>query len=266
MDRGARRLDASQTTAVAAGRGPPKVSVVIPVYNAGALLRSCLDSVIGQDLPPDAFEIVAVDDGSTDGSGTILDGCAAAHSNVRVIHQANSGWPGRPRNVGTDAARGDYVFYLDADDMLGREALRRMVEFADEHGSDVVVVRTHELKNERLLRAAPTRTSIDAPLEQVFRWLAPHKLLRRSFMESAGLRFPEGRIRLEDGILMARAYLLASRVSMLGDYAYTYDHADRITGLTSQDGTVAYTYDATSQVTQASRPATMQRISSSTGM
>jgi poly(ribitol-phosphate) beta-N-acetylglucosaminyltransferase len=217
-----RRLDASQTTAVAAGRGPPKVSVVIPVYNAGALLRSCLDSVIGQDLPPDALDIVAVDDGSTDGSGTVLDGCAAAHSNVRVIHQANSGWPGRPRNVGTDAARGDYVFYLDADDMLGPEALRRMVEFAHEHGSDVVVVRTHELKDERLLRAAPTRTSIDAPLEQVFRWLAPHKLLRRSFMESADLRFPEGRIRLEDGILMARAYLLASRVSTLGDYAYYY--------------------------------------------
>jgi hypothetical protein len=201
------------------------VSVVVPVYNAGALLRSCVDSVLAQDMPCEGFELVAVDDGSTDGSGTILDEYAAAHPNLRVIHLENSGWPGRPRNVGTDAARGDYLFYLDADDMLAPEALRRMVDFADEHGSDVVVVRTQWLKDDLPFRAADMETRVDARLGRVFRTLAPHKLLRRSFVEAARLRFPEGRVRLEDGIFMARAYLLATRVSTLGDYDYYHRRA-----------------------------------------
>src|SRR3954451_21788786 len=106
-------------------------------------------------MPHDAFEVIAVDGGSTDGSGALLDDYAAAHTHVRVIPMQNSGWPGRPRNAGTDAARGDYLFYLDADDMLAPEALRRMLAFADEHGSDIVVVRTQWLEDEHPTRTPP---------------------------------------------------------------------------------------------------------------
>src|SRR4051794_37671906 len=74
-----RAPDTSQTEPVAANQGPPRVSVVIPVYNAGALLRPCLDSVLAQDLPPGALEVIAVDDGSTDGSGAVVDDYAATH-------------------------------------------------------------------------------------------------------------------------------------------------------------------------------------------
>src|SRR4051794_18902437 len=218
--------DPSRTKAATADRGSVRVSVVIDVYNAGALLRSCLNSVLAQEMPPEAFEAIAVDDGSSDGSGALLDDYAEAHRILRVIHQANSGWPGRPRNVGTAAARGDYVFYLDADDMLGAEALRRMVAFADQHGSDVVLVRTQWLRDGRPVRAPAVETEVDARLGRVFRSLAPHKLLRRSFLESAGLRFPEGRVRLEDGIFMARPYPLAPRASTLGDYDYYYRRAN----------------------------------------
>ena len=222
-----RAPNTSQTQPVAANKGPPRASVVIPVYNAGGLLRPCLDSVLEQDVARGMFEVVAVDDGSTDGSGAVLDGYAAAHPNVHVVHQANSGGPGRPRNVGTDLARGDYVFYLDQDDMLGPEALRRMVEVADRHASDVVLVRTQWLKDERAFRAPRMASRVDATLERAFRSLAPHKLLRRSFVQAAGLRFPEGRVPLEDGIVMARAYLLASRISSLGDDEhYYYRRAD----------------------------------------
>src|SRR4051812_47161307 len=61
--------DPTRTSAATADRGRPRVSVVIPVYNAAALLRSCLDSVLGQDIAREAFEVIVVDDGSTDGSG-----------------------------------------------------------------------------------------------------------------------------------------------------------------------------------------------------
>ena len=63
-----------------------KVSVVIPVYNTRQYLAECLDSVLGQDLPAGEFEVVAVDDGSTDGSGELLDSYSHLHSNLRVIH------------------------------------------------------------------------------------------------------------------------------------------------------------------------------------
>ena len=223
-----RAPEPSQIQPVAANKGPPRASVVIPVYNAGGLLRPCLDSVLEQDGGRGMFEVVAVDDGSTDGSGAVLDGYAAEHPNVHVVHQPNSGGPGRPRNVGTDRARGDYVFYLDQDDMLGPGALRRMVEFADRHASDVVLVRTRWLKDERVFRTSRMTSRVDATLERAFRSLGPHKLLRRSFVQAAGLRFPEGRVPLEDGIVMARAYLLASRISTLGGRGryYYYRRAD----------------------------------------
>ncbi|MEU0030425.1 glycosyltransferase, partial [Streptomyces sp. NPDC006335] len=83
-----------------------KVSIVVPVYNAGRYIDMCAPSLLGQTLGEDAYEIIYVDDGSTDDSAQRLDELAAEHAQVRVIHQENSGWPGKPRNVGVREARG----------------------------------------------------------------------------------------------------------------------------------------------------------------
>ncbi|WP_151524785.1 glycosyltransferase family 2 protein [Serinicoccus kebangsaanensis] len=194
------------------------VSVVVPVYDAMPYLETLLRSLLGQDLDPAAYEIIAVDDGSTDAGPRLLDDLAAAHPQLRVVHQENSGWPGIPRNRGLALARGRYVFFADADDEMGSEALRRLVDFADEHGSDVVVPRMVGVG-----RFAPHlfgQTQVDADLEVVFRTLTPQKLFRRSFLEREQIRFPEEKVRLEDGMMLARAYLLAGRVSYLGGYAF----------------------------------------------
>ena len=114
------------------------VSVIIPVYNTEVYLRELLDSLVAQDLPVEQFEVIAVNDGSTDASGEILDEYANRYPNFRVVHQENSGWAGKPRNVALDLAQGQYVFFADSDDVLAPSALRQMSEFASEHKIDVV--------------------------------------------------------------------------------------------------------------------------------
>src|SRR3954453_12152859 len=103
-----------------------KVSVVVPVYNPGPNMDDLVRSVLEQSLPAGEYELIFVDDGSTDGTGERLDSLAAEHANVRVEHIPNSGWPGRPRNVGLEMARAPYVYFVDNDDWLGDQALERL--------------------------------------------------------------------------------------------------------------------------------------------
>ena len=101
----------------------PKVSLITPCYNAGAYLKEYLDSVKAQTWRP--LEFIFVDDGSTDGSGAMLD-AVAAETGFRVIHKANGG-EGSARNAGIDAASGAYLTFLDGDDILLPNALTEML-------------------------------------------------------------------------------------------------------------------------------------------
>src|SRR5206468_1663043 len=116
-----------------------KVSVVVPVYNPGRHVDALIASLLGQSLPSDEYEVIFGDDGCTDGTAERLDALAAQHDHIRVVHDApNSGWPGRPRNLAMDEARGTYVYFADGDDWLGPEALERMYDYAEANDSDIV--------------------------------------------------------------------------------------------------------------------------------
>src|SRR3954451_14180266 len=108
----------------------PKVSVIVPVFDPGSDIDDLITSLLGQTLPPAELELIFVDDGSTDGTPARLDALAEQHRHVRVQHIPNSGWPGRPRNIGLDMADGDYVFFADNDDWLERDGLERLYETA----------------------------------------------------------------------------------------------------------------------------------------
>jgi glycosyltransferase involved in cell wall biosynthesis len=195
-----------------------KVSVVVPVYNPGPYLERCIRSVLEQSLPTSAFEAIFVDDGSTDASPATLDALAAARPNVRVIHQPNSGWPGRPRNVGIDAARGEYVFVLDLDDALAADALERLHAFAVRNGSDIVIGRM--VGHGRRVRPwlfARSRDRVSLWNSAIVDSLTPHKLFRRAFLSDNGIRFPEGRRRLEDHVFVLEAYFAAAVISIYAD-------------------------------------------------
>ncbi|MEU9265061.1 glycosyltransferase [Streptomyces sp. NPDC048251] len=202
---------------------PVKVSVIVPVYNPGPYIEDCLASLLRQSLPPDEYEVIFVDDGSTDATPALLDAAAAEDPRIRVVHQENSGWAGKPRNVGIDVSRGEYVMFVDNDDHLGDQALERMYAYGVANDADVVVGKMagkgRGVPVELFRVNRPHATVDNAPLIDS---LTPHKMLRRAFLDRTGLRFPEGRRRLEDHVFVTEAYLRADNVSVLSDYVCYY--------------------------------------------
>lgn len=200
------------------------VSVVVPVYDVERYLPACLDSVLAQTHR--ALEVVVVDDGSPDSSGDIAEAYAARDDRVRVVHTPNAGL-GAARNEGLRHASGDYVAFLDSDDVVPRTAYATMVRALERSGSDFVTAscvrweagELHEPPWMARLHAQ-RRVGITAGehpeiLGDVFAW---NKLFRRSWWESAGLAWPEG-VRYEDQPATTRAYL-RGRFDVLPDVVY----------------------------------------------
>lgn len=113
----------------------PKVSIIIPVYNAEAFLSQCLDSVINQTLKE--IEVICINDGSTDGSGKVLDLYAQKDVRIRVIHKCNEG-VAAARNVGLSVASGDYVGFVDSDDWIDADFYEKLYTSACATKADVV--------------------------------------------------------------------------------------------------------------------------------
>ncbi len=205
-----------------------KVSVVIPVYNPGSAIDACIRSLLRQTLPVQEMEVLFVDDGSTDGTGARLQALAAEHDHVRVITIPNSGWPGKPRNVGLDAARGQYVMFVDQDDALDPESLARQHGLGAAHGADVVLGKVisdfRGVNHDLYRRDLPACTVFDAGLMNS---LTPHKMLRTAFLREQGIRYPEGPRRLEDQLFMTRAYFAARSATVIGSYiCYRYQRRE----------------------------------------
>lgn len=204
----------------------PKISIIIPVYNVKGYLADCLNSVLGQSFAD--FEVILVNDGSTDGSGDICDKFAAEDKRIRVIHKQNGGLA-QTRNVGLDAAIGEAVTFVDSDDLIEPESLAALYKCMCDEGADIVMG--------SMLRFAPdgaTRpyTRMDKRLElcgkdMLCRVLegsglnisACAGLYRRHIFDS--LRFPEGLI-CEDWYVMPSIYLAAEKAIFLPVPWYRY--------------------------------------------
>jgi len=104
-----------------------KISLIIPVFNVDQYLSRCLDSCIHQDLIPDEYEIIAVNDGSTDRSLTILREYEQKYSNIKVIDKPNGGLSSA-RNTGLSVAIGDYIWFIDSDDWIKENSLCKIYD------------------------------------------------------------------------------------------------------------------------------------------
>ncbi|MGW2641352.1 glycosyltransferase family 2 protein [Streptomyces sp. NPDC001348] len=197
------------------------VSVIIAAYNAMPYLTRCITSVAEQTIGRDRLEVIVVDDGSTDGTGDELERLSGVYPGLlRVIRQENSGGPSAPRNVGLEHARGEFVFFLDADDHLGPEALDRMVRMAEDNGTDIVLGKMVGVGG----RGAPAsmfkrnQPRTDVFSSRVYWTLNPLKLFRRELLERHRLRFPTDLAIGEDQLFVGAAYLRASGISVVADY------------------------------------------------
>lgn len=211
---------------------PPDVSIVVPFFNPGANVDDCITSLLGQTLPRDRFEIVLVDDGSTDGSPARVEQHRANHPDlIRVERIAASGWPGRPRNTGIDLARGTFIQFVDSDDALNPRALERLLEVATSSDADVVVGKLssdfRNLNHPVYRQTVTKRTLRDFPLVES---LTPHKMFRRSMLIDNDIRFAEGPRHVEDEHFCMQAYTHARSVAVVGDLNCYYYRRRRSAG------------------------------------
>ena len=125
----------------------PKVSIIIPIYNAEKHLRRCVDSVLKQDF--EDFELILMNDGSRDSSGMICDTYAEKDERVRVVHKENSG-VSDTRNQAMTLARGEYLQFLDSDDWITPDATGLLVRMAKEHDCEMVIADFYRVIGERL--------------------------------------------------------------------------------------------------------------------
>ncbi|MCD7783929.1 MAG: glycosyltransferase, partial [Firmicutes bacterium] len=113
----------------------PLVSILVPAYNSEKYIGRCIDSILGQEYKN--IELIAIDDGSDDKTGQILDEYAASDGRVRVFHRENAG-VSASRNLGLDMARGKYIEFSDSDDWLTSDATKLLVRAAEDKGSDMI--------------------------------------------------------------------------------------------------------------------------------
>lgn len=199
------------------------ISVIVVAYNAEMTLPRCLTSIIGQSLKE--LEIIVVDDGSTDDTAAVLDSFANKDPRVKVIHQKNAG-VGKARQVGIDAASGQYSVYVDADDWIEPDMLETMYGKAFEDHADMVFCDYVEDNGLGTFYRKQMPRSYDSKqvMQQLFTELHGslcNKLIRRELY--SGLCFLEGLNYCEDEYIVIRMLSKGCKVSYVNKGFYHYD-------------------------------------------
>lgn len=216
----------------------PLVSVIIPVYNCEEYTQQCLDSIYGQTY--NSYEIIVINDGSTDASLRILRENAKKHDNITLIEQTNKG-QGFTRNHALKQANGDYVLFVDADDYIEPQTLELVVARAEKDGADVVHF------DWKMLRKLPDGTTylshfnsesfsnksllIGAECDEFMdmrNYFSVNNLFKREFLLRHDIRYDEGHI-YEDVLFVVSVANRAEKISLIHDPLYVVRQNDSST-------------------------------------
>ncbi|MEE0968580.1 MAG: glycosyltransferase family 2 protein [Clostridia bacterium] len=209
------------------------ISVIVPVYNVADKLERCVQSILTQAFSD--FELLLVNDGSTDGSGELCDRLADTDSRIRVIHQSNKG-ASAARNHGIDEAQGEYIAFVDSDDYVDTDYLRAMYDTAVKNGSDLVICGVNYCNYLDATRYTPQtnrgnfrlKVSPDSGREiaeliddRRFNYIYA-KLYKRETIFSSQLRFDESLSLGEDTVFVLQYLKHIDTIDIIGESHYYY--------------------------------------------
>lgn len=201
-------------------------SVIIPIYNASSYLSSTLEALLSPSSP--SIEVILVDDGSTDASPSICDEYAAKDKRIKVLHEPHSG-VAHSRQVGLEAAKGEYVLYVDADDQVEPGMIADMYQEAVTQKADMVLCDYRELTydGEVYRKQEPTALSGEAIFEDILSgklygalW---NKMMRREWLLQTKASFPLGLTMREDLIFLSQCLPYASKIAYIPKAYYGYE-------------------------------------------
>ena len=202
------------------------VSIVVPVYNVELYLEECIDSILNQTYSD--LQIILIDDGSTDRSGEIIEQYKKADQRVITVHKDNGG-SSSARNVGLKHAEGEYVVFIDSDDIIHRNFVRELLDAAYEDDADItacdfISIRDNKPDDNKNYKKIKMLMNSREAIFEMYKsdsigWNIWNKLFKRSLFED--IQFPEGRL-CEDKATIYKLLLEANRISYLHIPLYYY--------------------------------------------
>ena len=222
------------------------VSVIVPVYNVKKYLKECVTSIINQTYK--SLEIILVDDGSTDGSGLICDSFSVKDKRIKVIHKNNSGL-GYSRNAAIKIAKGEYVYFIDSDDFIGKDTIASLMLELQRHSCDTVIggytrvsdegitlySRRNNSKNfsdkEVKLNLLPRLLGSSATVHDSIRMSVWNVIFSMRIIRNNEIKFPSERDYLSEDILWdIDYYSVAKKVRIMDSVSYIYrKHGNTLT-------------------------------------
>ena len=209
------------------------ISIVIPVYNTELFLKKCVESCVNQDLEDNNYEIIIVNDGSTDNSLDVVTELARLNSRITIVDQENKGLSGA-RNSGLRSAKGDYIWFVDSDDWIEVNCLKKITNLCKENELDILQFCAANIMNETPIRRFYRRNTGEIVegkecLKNRFPFCAPFSIYKREFLINNNLWFYEG-IYHEDNEFTPRVYYYAKKVGAIDDVLYyVYQNPNSIT-------------------------------------
>lgn len=204
----------------------PAISIIVPVYNIAAYLRKCLDSVLAQTFLN--FEIIIINDGSTDQSKEICDEYAKKDRRIKAIHQTNQG-VSKARNMGVELAAGDFIGFVDGDDYIYKDMFEKLYSACMNTGSDISICNLGREINGQLINNTTEKSyqkvlNNEEAMRELFkgilyRFSLCNKLFHKTCFRN--ISFPEGRIH-EDLSTTYRLFANANQSVYLNDIGYIY--------------------------------------------
>ncbi len=204
-----------------------KISIIMPVYNVSAYLPKAIESVLKQTFKE--FELLLIDDGSTDDSGRICDAYAEKDERIRVFHKPNGGLSSA-RNYGIEQARGELIGFIDSDDFISENMYERLYESLVAHHAEMSMCRVLDCYDGMIPEIALSHTDEVFSQEEAIKEIliakrasvwAVNKLYKKSLFEQ--VRYPVGKI-TEDGFVILDLLSQCSRVVLVHDAVYYYMH------------------------------------------